>query len=338
MRAAVFCEPGIVKVEDRVAPVAGPGEVLLEVNACGVCGTDRHVYEGSYPARFPVIPGHEFAGTVAAVGAGVTAFAKGDRIAVDPNIPCSKCRFCRAGLVHFCTDQRAIGLQIDGGFAPMASVPESQAYKLPDSVTLDQAAMVEPLACAVHGIDRARIQPGASVAILGAGAIGLLMIQLARAAGASTIVVSEPRESRRRLAVEFGADVTVDPRAESVEEILRHETEFGVDVAIEAVGLPTTARQAFDLVRPAGTVLIFGCCDPNDEISVRPYDIYRRELTVVGTFVNPFTTDRAIKMLASGQVKVEPLFSHRLGVDQMEQAMALHGSGESIKILIDPTI
>ncbi|HEU5434625.1 MAG TPA: zinc-dependent alcohol dehydrogenase family protein [Thermomicrobiales bacterium] len=336
MQAAVFYKPGDVRIEERPTPTAAAGQVLVAVHACGVCGTDRHVYEGAYPARFPVVPGHEFAGTIVDSGPGVAGFATGDRIAIDPNIPCGECFFCRAGKSHFCIDAGAIGTRLDGGFAPFVAVPASQAYKLPDAVTLDQGAMVEPLACAVHGIDRARISPGASVAVLGAGAIGLLMIQLARAAGASKIIVSELQESRRELARALGADLVVDPRAEPLADVVRRETEYGVDVAIEAAGVPVTARQAFDLAQPAGTVLIFGCCDPEDEIAIRPYDIYRRELTIVGTFVNPHTMGRAIQLLAAGQVKVDPFFTHRLGVARTEEAMALHGSGDAIKILIDP--
>lgn len=336
MRAAVFYQPLDVRIEEKATPAIGEGEVLIEVSACGVCGTDRHIFEGSYPARFPVVPGHEFAGVVVDLGPDVMGFSKGDRVCVDPNIPCGKCYFCRAGKIHFCTQQLTIGQHIDGAYAPLTAVLASQVYRLPDKVTLDQGAMVEPVACALHGIDQAQIEPGDTVVVLGAGAIGLILMQLARAAGAAKIIVSEPLESRRNLALELGADLTVDPFSESLTDVVKHETSYGANVAIEAAGVAETAQQAIGLVEPTGTVLIFGACSPKDEIVVHPYDIYRRELRIVGAFVNPFTMNRAMVALATGKVKVDPLFTHRMPITQTEEAMTIHGRGESVKILMYP--
>jgi 2-desacetyl-2-hydroxyethyl bacteriochlorophyllide A dehydrogenase len=338
MKAAVFYNAHDAKVEERPEPKAQEGYILVEVNVCGVCGTDKHIYEGSYPARFPVVPGHEFSGVVVEVGRGVSQFQKGDRVTIDPNIPCGTCHFCRSGRPHFCVNNLTIGQHVDGAYAPLVSLPAKQAYLLPDRMSLDQGAMTEPVACAVHGIDRAQIKPGETVVVLGAGPIGLILMQLAKAAGAGKIIVSEPRESRRRLALELGADWAVDPRSEPLKQIVQRETEYGADLVIEAAGVAETVQQAFDLIQPTGKILVFGACDPKDEIRLFPYNIYRYEWSIIGSFVLPYTMERAMELIASGRVKVEPLFSHRLPIEKVHEAMDLMGTPEPIKILMDPKI
>ncbi len=336
MKAAVFYHPHDARIEQKPEPRPAEGQVVVEVNVCGVCGTDKHIYEGSYPARFPVVPGHEFSGVVVDVGPGVTRFQKGERVAIDPNIPCGMCYYCRSGRPHYCVDNVTIGQHIDGGYAPLSVVPVANVYKLPENLSLLAGAMTEPVACAVHGIDRAQIKPGSTVVVLGAGPMGLILLQLARAAGAGKLIVSEPRENRRKMAVELGADIVVDPRSDDLVEIVRRTTEYGAELVIEAAGVAATAQQALDLVQPTGTVLVFGACDPKDEIIIHPYQIYRNEWSIIGAFVLPYTMERSMKLIASGKVKVEPLFSHRLPIEGVHQAMDLMGSGEAIKILIDP--
>ncbi len=335
MKAAVFYSAHDARVEEKPEPKAGEGQIVVEVSVCGVCGTDKHIYEGSYPARFPVVPGHEFSGVVVEVGPGVTQFQKGDRVTIDPNIPCGMCHFCRGGKPHFCVDNLTIGQHIDGAYAPLVVVPAKQAYLLPQGVSLEQGAMTEPVACAVHGIDRAHIKPGASVVVLGAGPIGLILMQLAKAAGAGKIIVSEPRENRRQLAQELGANVVVNPRVDSLQQIVRRETQYGADLVIEAAGVVETVQQAFDLIQPTGTILVFGACDPKDEVRLHPYNIYRYEWSIIGAFVLPYTMERSMQLIASGKVKVEPMFSHRLPIDRVREAMDLMGTPEPIKILMD---
>ena len=338
MKASVFYNPHDIRIEDRPDPKIEPGNILVEINSCGVCGTDKHIYEGSYPARFPVVPGHEFAGVIVDVSPEVTKFKKGDRVSIDPNIPCGICYFCQTGKPHFCVDNITIGQHIDGAFAPFVSVPFSQAYNLPDNVTLDQGAMTEPVACAVHAIDRARIQLGGTAVILGAGPVGLILMQLVKAAGMGKIIVSEPKEHRRKLALELGADIGIDPNSDSVKEVVQRETQYGADLVVEAAGVAQTAQEAFGLVQPTGTILIFGAADPKDEITIHPFDLYHNEISVIGTYVLPFTMERSMKLIASGQVKVEPLFSHRLPIAKAQTAMDLMGSGDAVKILMDPKL
>ena len=315
-------------------PDIGELDALVKVHACGICGTDIHIFHGEHIAKFPVIPGHEFSGEVTAVGSKVTNVHVGDRLTVDPNIVDSTCFFCRRGEIHLCENLTAVGVNFDGGFAEYCRVPAVQAYKVPDSLSLDEAAMAEPLACCIHGIDRANITPGSNVAVLGAGSIGLMLIQLSRIAGARHILVSEPDERKRHLAAQFGADVTVAPQeiCREVEELTR----VGADVVIESAGRVETAELAGKLARRGGTILQFGVTSLDAIARISPYDIFYKELTIRGSFVNPFTHSRAIELLASKQIDVMPLVTHRYPLDDAAKALQTAQGGDAIKVLLTP--
>ena len=336
MKSVVFYGPNRFAVEDRPTPEVGEYDALVKVYACGICGTDVHILRGEHIVRFPVVPGHEFSGEIVEVGGKVTNVSVGDRVTVDPNIVDNTCCFCRRGEIHLCENLTALGVNYDGGFAEFCRVPAVQAYKVPDSVSLDEAAMAEPLACCIHGIDRANIVPGGTVVALGAGSIGLLLIQLARIAGASRIIVSEPDERKRHLAARFGSDVQVDPLRQDVAAEVAELTSVGADVVIECAGRLETAQLALKLARRGGTVLQFGVVSPDQLAAVSPYDIYYRELTVRGSFVNPFTHARAIELLASKQVKVMPLVTHRFPLDEAARAFETAQGKDAVKVLLVP--
>jgi 2-desacetyl-2-hydroxyethyl bacteriochlorophyllide A dehydrogenase len=336
MKSIVFTEPGKFIVTDRPVPKIGPGDLLLKVDACGVCGTDLHIFHGEHFVEFPVIPGHEYSGEVVEVGSDVTHIQLGDRVAVDPNIVCGVCHYCRRGHIHLCEKLTALGVNIDGGFAEYSLVPAKQAYIVPDDLPLETSSLVEPVACCVHGIDLAEIELGDDVLIMGAGPIGIINMQLARLAGAKRVIVSEPYESRRKLAIVLGADFTIDPTNQDLKQEVLGLTGVGVDVVIECVGSAKTAEQALTVAKRGGTILLFGVTNPEAEARIRPYDIFARELTIRGSFVNPFTHARAIELLAAGKLKVEPLISHRFGLDDFAQALSLAGTPQAAKILIRP--
>jgi len=336
MKSVVFYGPNRFAVEDRPTPEVGEYDALVKVYACGICGTDVHILRGEHIVRFPVVPGHEFSGEIVEVGGKVTNVSVGDRVTVDPNIVDNTCCFCRRGEIHLCENLTALGVNYDGGFAEFCRVPAVQAYKVPDSVSLDEAAMAEPLACCIHGIDRANIVPGGTVVALGAGSIGLLLIQLARIAGASRIIVSEPDERKRHLAARFGSDVQVDPSRQDVAAEVAELTGVGADVVIECAGRLETAQLALKLARRGGTVLQFGVVSPDQLAAVSPYDIYYRELTVRGSFVNPFTHARAIELLASKQVEVMPLVTHRFPLDEAARAFETAQGKDAVKVLLVP--
>ena len=334
MKAAVFYGPDDLRIEERGRPQVGEGEILMEVLACGICGTDRHIYHGQFDARPPVVPGHEYTGRIVEVGEGVSDLAVGDHVAVDPNIPCGRCRFCRRGDIHLCENLRALGVNMDGGFAELALVPRQQCYSLPPSVPPLEGALTEPLACCVHGIDLAEIGVGDRVAVIGGGLIGQTLAQLARLRGAGYVVVSDPLPRRREMALSLGADAAVDPRA--AEPLARTDLGEGADVVIEAVGSTETAAQALDWAAPGGTVVWFGVAPPGETVDVEPNLIFRKELTIRGSLVNPHTHGRALSLLASGQINVAPLITRTIDLAALPQALS-QGPGDEIKTVVTPT-
>jgi threonine dehydrogenase-like Zn-dependent dehydrogenase len=336
VRAAVFLEPGRWELQTRPRPDAGPGHALLRVAACGLCGTDLHIFHGRFDADFPVVPGHEFSGEVVAVGAGVEHVAPGDRVSVDPVIPDGVCDPCRRNLPHLCVNLRAPGIQLDGGFATHCLLPARQLLAIPASLSYEDAALLEPLACVLHGLDLVQIRPGDRAAIIGAGWIGLLMLQCVRLRGAAHITVAEPVAFKRERARALGADVVVDPRETPIADAVAASTPGGVDIAIECVGSAPTAREATQVVREGGTVLFFGVAPPDAEIPVNPFTVYRRELRIVGSFSTPQKHSHAMRLAAGKRVELMSLVTHRFGLDQIGEAMDCLASGAAIKALIVP--
>ncbi|MEO6964626.1 MAG: alcohol dehydrogenase catalytic domain-containing protein, partial [Acidobacteriaceae bacterium] len=210
--------------------------ILVRVAASGICGTDSHILHGFYPADLPLIPGHEFAGVVESVGDGVEGFAPGDHVVIDPNILCGTCIFCRQGKVHLCKNLVALGVNLPGGFAEYCAVPASQAYKIPMSLPLSHAALAEPVACCLRGIDLAKIMPGDRVAIFGAGPMGAIILQLVQMQGASQTIMIDPQEPRRQRSERFGASWVLDPKSTDVVEAIRSEYPDGVEVIFDCSG------------------------------------------------------------------------------------------------------
>lgn len=302
MRAAVFYKAGDLRVEEREKPVCGAGQVLLRVRACGICGTDAHIFcgdEGAAKTPAGTVLGHEFAGEVAAIGAGVTGIAVGDRACVDPNRLCGKCDFCRRGIEHFCTDMMGIGTTVDGGFAEYCAVPASQVYVVPPTLAFEKAAMAEPVSCCLHGIELADIHMGDTVAVIGCGMIGLLMIQLARIAGAARIIAVEPIEEKRALARRCGADVVLAPDAAGINE--------QIDSVIECVGKVETVQFAIAMAGKRSTVLLFGLTAPADKAEIEPFALFKKEITLRASFINPYTFPAAVRLIEGGRLDVSSM-------------------------------
>ena len=331
---------GNQQIEIRQLPEMEPGEgqVLLKVCACGVCGTDVHIYEGgkgSAEVKPPVILGHEFSGFIEKIGPGVEGLKVGQLVTVDPNIYCGKCLPCRQGQKQMCHHMGAVGVNMDGGFADYCLAPYAQCVVVPENTDPELAAMAEPLACCLHGIDRAGIRPGENVLVIGGGTIGQIMLQLARLAGAAKVVLSEPVAKRRELAVELGADAAIDPLNENLNERLYEIFgSEGADVVIECVGNPRTSAQAIDAAARCGRILLFGVPHPEAILQTKMHPIFQKELTIMGSFVNPDTQSRAVALLASGQLKIKPLITHRYPIAQLEDAIKMQTSAESIKVLV----
>jgi 2-desacetyl-2-hydroxyethyl bacteriochlorophyllide A dehydrogenase len=337
-RAAVFQDIGKIELENKNLTKPGAKEVLIRNRACGVCGTDLHLYHGapgSADATPPVVLGHEFSGEVVEVGTEVPDLGPGDPVTVDPNLACGECFYCRSGERNLCSNLTAIGVNFDGGFAQYSLVPFNQVYRFEQPVAFHHAAMAEPLACCLHGIDRVGLLEGQSVAVVGCGAIGLIMVQLAFLAGAGRVFASDPVEKRRHIAERFGA-IPIDPNQKELPATLRQDLPEGVDAAIECAGNPRAILQAIESVRRGGTVMLFSVPEVDAIVQLPAYKVFHGELTILGSFTNPATQGRAVNLISLGRIQLEPLISHRLPLESITEAFGLFGTPEAIKIVIEP--
>ena len=323
MKAAVFYGKGDIRVEnDFPTPEVRENEVLIRVKACGVCGTDVHIFSGAQGATEcnpPVILGHEFAGVVEKVGSAVTRVKVGQHVTANPNISCESCAQCRMGNPHFCDDMAATGVNYNGGFAEYCVVLEKQVFVLPDELPFEQAAMCEPVSCCLHGIDLSEIRCGDTVMIVGGGTIGMIMLQLARMSGATRIVLLETNEKRFELAKSLGAELALNPLRDDVAAALREHGMDDIRVVIECVGRPETVEYAIRYAGKAATVMIFGLTDPDCAIPYKPFEAFKKELTIKTSFVNPNTQGRAAEIIASGRLKLEELISDRVPLSEIDQ-------------------
>ncbi len=337
MKAVCYERPYTVTVKDVPVPTLRPNDVLVRVEAAGICGTDVHLYQGEFDPRFPLIPGHEFAGVVVEVGEHVTRWTAGDRVAVDPNLYCDQCYYCRQDLQNHCVAWEAIGVTLPGGFAEFVAVPERSLYSIGD-LSFAEGAFIEPLSCVVYGQERAGIPTGSSVLIFGAGPIGLLHQQLIKRAGAASVTISDLRSERLELARQLGADHTVVARDPSeMQERLRAISTYGFDLVIDATGVPAVVQGAVKYVKNGGTLLLFGVCPNESEIALNPYEIYRRDLSIVGAFALRKSFHAARNLLAAKAVDVEALIGETVNLTDYPEALALMQRGEApMKIQVDP--
>ncbi len=336
MKAAVYYGKHDLRLEERPMPEPKAGEVRIKVAYCGVCGTDHHIFHGDGGMTdVPVgtVIGHEFSGVVDKVGSGVTDFKPGDRVSADPNAWCGACAFCLAGKAHFCEHMKGFGTTFPGGFAEYLAMPASQVHLLPDNLDLKAGSQSETLSCCVNGIDLCGIPAGDEVLVIGGGPIGLMMLQLARLAGAANIIVSELSADKRALALKLGADIAVDPKAQDLADVLRRHTR-NVDCVIEAAGSALTQSQAIELAGKGATVMLFGLVAPQTEINIKPFDIFKKELKITSSFINPYTFDRAIRLLAGRRVVLDEIISDVVPLENIVQVFtdpAYRGRG---KVLI----
>ena len=340
MKANYFLGNGQFEVREEPIPGIGADDVLVRVAACGICGTDVHIYhgdKGSAEVHPPVVLGHELSGTVVRVGEHVKSLQEGDHVSIDPNHYCGKCHYCQIGKKQLCANLYAVGVNRNGGFEEYCAVPENQCYLLTPDVPLKYGAMAEPLACCIHGIDRAGIRVGDTVCVIGGGAIGLIMVQLAKLSGASCVILSEPVAMRREIGLKVGADHTIDPFRENISDAIRSFTgQPGTDVVIECVGNTAAVRQAFEATKRGTTVLLFSVpkADTFHELSLE--DVYQKELTILGSMINPDTHGRAVELINKGRVRFEEIVTHSFPVEKLQEAIQMQMSDESIKVIVEP--
>ena len=324
MKAAVFYGKHDLRVEEQTRPVLGTRDVLIKVKACGVCGTDVHIFEGDKGAAEvnpPTILGHEFAGIVEEVGAEVTQYQVGDRVCVDPNCYCGACEPCRNGVAHYCEHMIGYGTTVNGGFAEYCAVNEKQVYLLGEHTSFEQGSMTEPVACCLHGIDMCEIQPGSQVVVIGGGMIGLLMLQLANLAGAAKIALLEPVEEKRKVAKQLGADLCIDPLKEDAKKVLKEAGFNWINTVIECAGRPSTIEQAIDLAGNKAVVMMFGLTKPDETIAVKPFEIFQKELVLKASYINPYTQKRALDLIDSGRLDVSSMVHEICGLEQLTEIL-----------------
>lgn len=305
MRAALFKEPHRIDLIKKELPVAKQNELIIKIDTCGICGTDFHIFNGTAPAKNNTILGHEFSGVIIDKGKENNDFKVGDRVVVDPNIYCGFCSYCKEGNVHFCKNHKALGVTLDGGFAEYAVVPSSQVYLIPDDLPLNRASFAEPLSCCIRGIDRAQIKAGENVSIVGGGTIGLIMMQLAKLSGAANVIVIEPQQHKRELAIQLGADFVFSPDDSRLIDSIQDITHGGSNTAIECAGNSNAVTIALNLVRRGGKVIIFGLASRDSKIELNLQEAFRNEVIIKFSFLNPFTFSRAVELLSARKINVE---------------------------------
>jgi L-iditol 2-dehydrogenase len=325
MRAVQLQSIGHITLTTLPDPIPGPDEILIRVEAAGLCGTDRHLFHGEFPCKPPVILGHEFSGRVVAGG-----LAEGTRVTCDPNIWCGTCSQCRRGRVNLCEHNIAIGLHRDGGFADYAVLPVHRAHILPEDLSPLHGAFCEPLACTLHGLDLGAPRPGERVAVLGGGVIGLLAVQLARAAGAEVMLVTR-QKAKRDLAVEVAAHLT----AAHMDEVLALWPQ-GADLVLECAGVAGTVEGAPRITRTGGRIVILGVLPKGQRLQIEPFDLLFREISLIPSFLNPFTHARATAMIASGALRLDPLISRVIGLDEAAEAIAHPPRPGEVKVIVQP--
>lgn len=340
MKAARLYGKRDLRIEDIADPEIKPDEVLIKIMASGVCGTDVHIYhgnQGSSISRFPVVPGHEFSGIVVGMGAKVKGFEIGDRVCVDPNDYCGECRYCIRGSVHFCENLRDIGATEDGGFAQYGKARYKQLYKLANDVSFSEGAMAEPISCCLHAIDMCGISAGNAVLIIGGGPIGLIMMQLVKNSGASFAGVITRSTKNRELAMTLGADYVSAPKDER--EIRMELLDRGVEhiaSVIECVGKIETFEQAVKLADKQTTVMMFGLTGVGEKATIRPFEMFEKELTIKASFVNPFTMGRAVQIINNKRINLEKIINPPQPLENLEKILIDSAERRNGKVIIDP--
>ena len=313
MRALLLSKYKELEIAEMPAPVAAPGEVLVRVAACGICGSDVHGYDGSSGRRIPpIVMGHEAAGIIAATGPGVTGLSEGDRVTFDSTVYCGACAYCKRGEVNLCDNRQVLGVSCGdyrraGAFAEFVAVPSRIVYRLPDTISFEEAAMLEAVSVAMHGVSLAQISANAKALVVGAGMIGLLITQALRAAGCSRIFVTDLDDSRLKLAEEVGAHVTLSAKSDVARQMEKLTGGVGVDVALEAVGQTDSVKAAIESVRKGGTVVLVGNIAP--EVTIPLQKVVTRQIRLQGSCASAGEYPRAIELMASGAIRVKNLIS-----------------------------
>jgi 2-desacetyl-2-hydroxyethyl bacteriochlorophyllide A dehydrogenase len=329
MKAAVIESVGNAVVTEVPDPTPGPRQVVVKVAACGLCGTDLHILQGEFAPKLPIVPGHEFAGEIVELGSEVTELAVGDQVAVDPSLYCYECRYCRNGHNNLCERWNAIGVTTAGGAAEYAVAPVANCVKLPGHIRTQDAALIEPLSCAVRGYDVLNARLGSHVLIYGSGTMGLMMLQLAKRTGAASVDMVDLNAQRLETARLLG----VDGSGASPDEI---ERPGGWDVVVDATGNANAIQDGLGRVAKGGTFLQFGVADYATRVTIDPYRIYNQEITITGSMAVLHSYERAAELFAKGVLDPEVFISDRMPLSDYPRALEQFAAGTGRKIVVVP--
>jgi len=340
MRAGFFLGQSAIELRETPIPTPGNGEVLLRVEACGVCGTDFHIYQehltdGVAP---PVVLGHEIAARVETVGEGAEGLAPGQFCTVDPVIGCGHCDMCRSARPNLCSSPTIIGYKLNGGFAQYLTAPAEKVIPLDEAAGPTGGVLCETLACVINGLDKLNLRAGATAMVLGAGTVGLLWAQMLRHSPCSRIIQTETVEFRRRRARQLGVDLVIDPGGENLPERIRAELPDGVDFIIDATGVPAAIDQAIGLLARGGTFMIFGICPAGSSVRLDPFELYNKEARILASKMPPATLPRAARLIESGMIACDRIVTAILPLGKLEESVAgfeTHRDSQ-IKVAINP--
>lgn len=329
MRAIQLVETGNLQATDIPDPKPAPGEILIKVEAAGICGTDRHLYHGEFPSVPEKVLGHEFSGII--IDSGDTGMAEGARVTCDPNTWCGTCDQCRRGRVNLCSNNVATGIHRDGGFAEFCAFPASKAVELPAELDPLHGAFCEPLACTLHGMDLGAARAGEKVLVIGGGVIGLMAVQIAKLAGSDVMLMTRSAE-KQALGLSTGADLAVGNEAE-----LRAHWPNGADLVVECAGVDATVAMSPKLARTGGRVVILGVLPQGQQVPIEPFDLLFREIQMHFSFLNPFTHARAAQMVANGTINVAPLVSRVIALDETVDAITQPPRKGEVRAIVVPS-
>ena len=333
MKATILFGPKDLRVTDFPEPPLLDNCVKVAVAYCGLCGTDFHKFAGKAGSRkvtYPVPLGHEISGVVVDTGKDVTEFKKGDRVTVDPNWSCGYCHFCKKGKRHLCANSKGVVK----GLAEYICPPKENVYLIPDSLSLKDASLTEPLSCCLHGIDLLEVKSGETVAVVGCGAIGGLMISLLKNAGAGNIIALDANDEKRKSSISLGASAFINPIKDNVEQSLKDLGVECVDKVIECGGIPATASLALSVAGRGATVVLFGVSDAEAVLPIKWYDAFLKELVIKTSYINPNTTQRAISLLNNGVINTDLLVSAVITMDEVSKEISTRELSSKGKVIV----
>ena len=329
MKAAVITAPGEIAIEEVADPTPGDNDVVVEVAAVGICGTDLHIFEGEFAPKLPIVPGHEMSGTVVAVGKSVTEVKIGDAVAIDPSLHCGECFYCRRARGNLCENWNALGVTYPGAAAQFLLSPKKNIHKLPKNVDLKSAALIEPLSCAVRGFDQLPRNPGSHYLIYGSGTMGLMMAEMAKVNGAASVSIVDLNQDKLKTAKVLG----FTNLAKSAEEF---DQPRGFDVVIDCTGVTEAIKDGLKHVMPGGTFLQFGVANKDAKVEIEPFWVYNKEITIVGSMAVLHSFDRAVELFASGVLNVDVMISDRYSLENYADALTAFKSGKGRKTIVLP--